>query len=34
LNETIAKDSLINHIDNFLFDCDGVIWNWPTIIPG
>lgn len=26
--------SLINNVDNFLFDCDGVIWNWPNPIEG
>jgi hypothetical protein len=34
LTEYIAKDHLIQNVDNFLFDCDGVLWNWPTIIPG
>jgi phosphoglycolate phosphatase len=25
---------LINEVENFLFDCDGVIWNWPHSIEG
>ena len=25
---------LIESVDNFLFDCDGVIWNWPHAIEG
>lgn len=25
---------LLNKVDNFLFDCDGVIWNYPNPIPG
>lgn len=25
---------LLRDIDNFLFDCDGVIWNWPKPIHG
>ncbi|RNA37421.1 phosphoglycolate phosphatase-like isoform X1 [Brachionus plicatilis] len=25
---------LIQNVDNFLFDCDGVIWNWPKPIEG
>jgi HAD superfamily hydrolase (TIGR01450 family) len=25
---------LIDSCDNFLFDCDGVIWHWPEPIPG
>ncbi|KAK8438809.1 4-nitrophenylphosphatase [Candidozyma auris] len=25
---------LLNHYDHFLFDCDGVIWLGPDIIPG
>lgn len=33
LAETYAS-TLLNHVDNFLFDCDGVIWNWPHPIPG
>lgn len=33
LNKTIAE-SLIKQVDNFLFDCDGVIWNWPKAIDG
>lgn len=27
-------DHLIKNVDNFLFDCDGVIWNWPKPIEG
>jgi phosphoglycolate/pyridoxal phosphate phosphatase family enzyme len=26
--------TLLNNVDNFLFDCDGVIWNWPQPIQG
>ena len=26
--------SLLNNNDTFLFDCDGVIWNFPNIFPG
>lgn len=33
LNKLNAKQ-LLNHVDNFLFDCDGVIWNWPNKIAG
>ena len=33
LDDVIGK-RLIEEIDNFLFDCDGVIWNWPVPIPG
>ena len=33
LNKSIA-DHLIKQVDNFLFDCDGVIWNWPKAIDG
>lgn len=25
---------LLENVDNFLFDCDGVIWNFPNAIPG
>lgn len=25
---------LIRDVDNFLFDCDGVIWNYGKSIPG
>lgn len=33
----ITKDTsaeLLSKADNFLFDCDGVIWNYPKPIPG
>ena len=33
LNESNAK-SLVNNNDTFLFDCDGVLWNYPDIFPG
>lgn len=33
LSEPLAS-TLLSHVDNFLFDCDGVIWNWPHPIPG
>ena len=33
LNEINAK-SLVNNHDTFLFDCDGVLWNFPEIFPG
>ena len=33
LNKEFAS-SLIKQVDNFLFDCDGVIWNWPKPIDG
>lgn len=33
LNQINAKH-LITNVDNFLFDCDGVIWNWPNVITG
>lgn len=33
LNKDLAA-SLIKNADNFLFDCDGVIWNWPKAIDG
>lgn len=33
LTELHAK-SLLNNNDTFLFDCDGVIWNFPDIFPG
>jgi HAD superfamily hydrolase (TIGR01450 family) len=29
-----SAHSLIKNVDNFLFDCDGVIWNWPHAIDG
>ncbi len=25
---------LLNQVDNFLFDCDGVIWDFPHAFPG
>jgi hypothetical protein len=33
---TTAQDyaSLIDKFDTFLFDCDGVIWSGPKLIPG
>jgi ribonucleotide monophosphatase NagD (HAD superfamily) len=33
LNESNSK-SLVNNNDTFLFDCDGVLWNFPDIFPG
>ena len=33
LNQSTALN-LLNSVDNFLFDCDGVIWNLPHSIPG
>lgn len=33
----ITRDTsaeLLSKVDNFLFDCDGVIWNYPKPIPG
>jgi ribonucleotide monophosphatase NagD (HAD superfamily) len=33
LNQQLAK-TLLNDVENFLFDCDGVIWNWPKPIDG
>lgn len=33
LNEASASN-IINKIDNFLFDCDGVLWNAGEAIPG
>lgn len=33
LNKNLAQ-KLWDQVDNFLFDCDGVIWNWPHKIPG
>lgn len=33
LNKSSAQQ-LLSKVDNFLFDCDGVIWNWPNKIPG
>ena len=29
-----ATLQLLNNVDNFLFDCDGVIWHWPRAIAG
>lgn len=26
--------SLLDKYDTFLFDCDGVIWTGPTLVPG
>ena len=26
--------SLLKDNDTFLFDCDGVLWNFPEIFPG
>lgn len=26
--------SLIDNFDTYLFDCDGVIWQGPRLIPG
>lgn len=25
---------LLDRFDTFLFDCDGVIWTGPTLVPG
>ena len=25
---------LLSKVDNFMFDCDGVIWNFPHALPG
>jgi HAD superfamily hydrolase (TIGR01450 family) len=33
LNKEIAN-GLMKQVDNFLFDCDGVIWHWPKPIDG
>jgi len=33
LEELHAK-SLLKNNDTFLFDCDGVLWNFPDIFPG
>jgi HAD superfamily hydrolase (TIGR01450 family) len=33
LNKQQATN-LLSKVDNFLFDCDGVLWHWPNIIPG
>lgn len=33
LNKEFAH-RLIRDVDNFLFDCDGVIWNYGKTIPG
>ncbi len=32
--DEITALTLIEKVDNFLFDCDGVIWNYPHAIPG
>lgn len=29
-----TSTELLNKVDNFLFDCDGVIWNYPNPIEG
>ena len=33
INEALSK-VLMKDVQNFLFDCDGVIWNWPNAIDG
>ena len=33
LNKEYATN-LFSQVENFLFDCDGVIWNWPHSISG
>lgn len=33
LTEDLSKTLLKDH-DTFLFDCDGVLWNFPDIFPG
>ena len=33
LNE-IYVDSLLNDHDTFLFDCHGVLWSSPVVLPG
>jgi ribonucleotide monophosphatase NagD (HAD superfamily) len=33
LNE-IHIESILNDHDTFLFDCDGVLWCSPVILPG
>ena len=33
LDKTSSKE-LLDKVDNFLFDCDGVIWDFPRPIPG
>ncbi len=33
LTEVHAK-SLLSNNDTFLFDCDGVLWNFPDIFQG
>jgi len=33
LNE-IHIESLLNGHDTFLFDCDGVLWCSPNVLPG
>ena len=33
LNKELTK-KLFNDVENFLFDCDGVIWNWPKPLDG
>lgn len=30
----IHLDSILNDHDTFLFDCDGVIWCSPVVLPG
>jgi 4-nitrophenyl phosphatase len=34
LNTPEAYASLLDKFDTFLFDCDGVIWTGPTLVPG
>ena len=29
-----TRAHLIEQYDNFLFDCDGVLWSGPTVLPG
>lgn len=33
ISPNIAKE-ISNNVDNFLFDCDGVLWNANEVIPG
>jgi hypothetical protein len=33
LTDVHARTLLNNH-ETFLFDCDGVLWNYPDIFPG
>lgn len=33
LNKELTKN-LLKDVENFLFDCDGVIWNWPKPLDG